>query len=149
MAFPKLAKVMDVDVFFHITHDSSDNVWKLVYFWFVSQGLKSEGLYRVSGFSDSVEEVKMAFDKGESVSASLNRVIDFCLLTSCSFVCLLRAHRTFWINKKPTYLRGITVHLGVQILSWHVAITRGFCSTDVHGDLGGYKSREELSLPSA
>ncbi|XP_053184965.1 N-chimaerin isoform X2 [Scomber japonicus] len=28
-----------------------------------SRGLKSEGLYRVSGFSDSVEEVKMAFDK--------------------------------------------------------------------------------------
>nr|XP_061799330.1 N-chimaerin-like isoform X5 [Nerophis lumbriciformis] len=26
-------------------------------------GLKSEGLYRISGFSDSVEEVKMAFDK--------------------------------------------------------------------------------------
>nr|XP_061799327.1 N-chimaerin-like isoform X2 [Nerophis lumbriciformis] len=28
-----------------------------------SRGLKSEGLYRISGFSDSVEEVKMAFDK--------------------------------------------------------------------------------------
>lgn len=148
MAFPKLAKVMDVDVFFHITHDSFDNVWKVVYFLFVSQGLKSEGLYRVSGFSDSVEEVKMAFDKGESVSASPNPVIDFCLLTSCSFICLPQAHRTFWINKKLTYLWGITVHLGVQILFWHVAITQGFCNTDIQGDLGGYKSREELSLPS-
>ncbi|XP_031153202.1 N-chimaerin isoform X3 [Sander lucioperca] len=28
-----------------------------------SRGLKSEGLYRISGFSDSLEEVKMAFDK--------------------------------------------------------------------------------------
>lgn len=31
---------------------------------FVFQGLKSEGLYRISGFSDSVEEVKTGFDKG-------------------------------------------------------------------------------------
>ncbi|XP_054471568.1 N-chimaerin isoform X2 [Anoplopoma fimbria] len=28
-----------------------------------SRGLKSEGLYRISGFSDLLEEVKMAFDK--------------------------------------------------------------------------------------
>ncbi|XP_071774042.1 N-chimaerin isoform X6 [Centroberyx gerrardi] len=28
-----------------------------------SRGLKSEGLYRISGFSDSVEDVKMAFDR--------------------------------------------------------------------------------------
>lgn len=37
-------------------------------FMFLSEGLKSEGLYRVSGFSDSVEEVKTAFDKGTSSS---------------------------------------------------------------------------------
>lgn len=145
MAFPKLAKVMDVDVFFHITHDSPDNVWKVVYFLFVPQGLKSEGLYRVSGFSDSVEEVKMAFDKGESVSASPNHVIDFCLLTSCSFICLPRAHRTFWINKKLTYLWGITVHLGVQILSWHVAITQGFCSRDIQRNSGIQKQGGTLT----
>lgn len=30
----------------------------------VPAGLRSEGLYRVSGFTDSVEEVKLAFDKG-------------------------------------------------------------------------------------
>jgi hypothetical protein len=29
-------------------------------------GLKSEGLYRMSGFSDSVEDVKSAFDRGAS-----------------------------------------------------------------------------------
>lgn len=29
-------------------------------------GLKSEGLYRISGFSDSVEDVKLAFDRGMS-----------------------------------------------------------------------------------
>lgn len=33
---------------------------------FARAGLKSEGLYRISGFSDSVEEVKMGFDKGLS-----------------------------------------------------------------------------------
>lgn len=33
-------------------------------FMFAFQGLKSEGLYRISGFSDSVEEVKTGFDKG-------------------------------------------------------------------------------------
>lgn len=27
-------------------------------------GLNSEGLYRVSGFSDLIEDVKMAFDRG-------------------------------------------------------------------------------------
>lgn len=83
----------------------------------------------------------MAFDKGESVSSSPNRIIDFCLLTSCSFICLPRAHRTFWINKKPTYLWGITVHLGVQLLSWHVAITQGFCSTDIQGGPRGMRKQ--------
>lgn len=83
MAFPKLPKVIDADIFFYITHDSLDNVWNVVCFMFVPQGLKSEGLYRISGFSDSVEEVKMAFDKGKCSfgSASLNCFIDFCLLT--------------------------------------------------------------------
>lgn len=27
-------------------------------------GLKSEGLYRVSGFSDLIEDVKLSFDRG-------------------------------------------------------------------------------------
>lgn len=66
MAFPKLHKAMYAGEFFYITRDSPDNVWKVVCFMFVPQGLKSEGLYRISGFSDSVEEVKMAFDKGMS-----------------------------------------------------------------------------------
>lgn len=57
--------------FFYITCDSHEDVLKVVYFMFAPQGLKSEGLYRVSGFSDSVEEVKMAFDKGLSLFFSL------------------------------------------------------------------------------
>uniref|UniRef100_A0A3B4YVT9 Chimerin 1 n=1 Tax=Stegastes partitus TaxID=144197 RepID=A0A3B4YVT9_9TELE len=40
-------------------------------------GLKSEGLYRISGFSDSVEEVKMGFDKdGENTDISVNAYED-------------------------------------------------------------------------
>lgn len=34
----------------------------LIVFFFV--GLKSEGLYRVSGFTEHIEDVKMAFDRG-------------------------------------------------------------------------------------
>ena len=30
-------------------------------------GLKSEGLYRVSGFTEHIEDVKMAFDRGKLV----------------------------------------------------------------------------------
>jgi len=33
-------------------------------FYFLA-GLTSEGLYRVAGFHDDVEAIKMAFDKGE------------------------------------------------------------------------------------
>lgn len=62
--FPKLPEVNHAGEFFYITDDSPDSVWTDVYFMFVPQGLKSEGLYRISGFTDSVEEVKMAFDKG-------------------------------------------------------------------------------------
>uniref|UniRef100_A0A8C0IWW7 Chimerin 2 n=1 Tax=Chelonoidis abingdonii TaxID=106734 RepID=A0A8C0IWW7_CHEAB len=29
-----------------------------------ARGLKSEGLYRVSGFTEHIEDVKMAFDRG-------------------------------------------------------------------------------------
>lgn len=31
---------------------------------FCVSGLKSEGLYRVSGFTEHIEDVKMAFDRG-------------------------------------------------------------------------------------
>lgn len=82
MAFPKLPKAVYAGEFFYITHDSPDDVWKIVYSMFVPEGLKSEGLYRISGFSDSVEEVKMAFDKGMRAfsSACGNWFIDFCQL---------------------------------------------------------------------
>uniref|UniRef100_A0A7N8Y839 Chimerin 1 n=1 Tax=Mastacembelus armatus TaxID=205130 RepID=A0A7N8Y839_9TELE len=47
-----------------------------------SRGLKSEGLYRISGFSDSVEEVKMAFDKdGEKTDISVNAYEDINIIT--------------------------------------------------------------------
>uniref|UniRef100_A0A3Q2YWA9 Chimerin 1 n=1 Tax=Hippocampus comes TaxID=109280 RepID=A0A3Q2YWA9_HIPCM len=45
-------------------------------------GLKSEGLYRVSGFSDSVEEVKTAFDKaGEKTDISVKAYEDINIIT--------------------------------------------------------------------
>ncbi|XP_061827581.2 N-chimaerin [Nerophis lumbriciformis] len=47
-----------------------------------SRGLKSEGLYRISGFSDSVEEVKMAFDKGgEKTDISMKAYEDINIIT--------------------------------------------------------------------
>ncbi|XP_051938411.1 N-chimaerin [Hippocampus zosterae] len=47
-----------------------------------SRGLKSEGLYRVSGFSDSVEEVKTAFDKaGEKTDISVKAYEDINIIT--------------------------------------------------------------------
>lgn len=42
----------------------SERLFSLIVIMFVPQGLKSEGLYRISGFSDLLEEVKMSFDKG-------------------------------------------------------------------------------------
>ncbi|XP_071774040.1 N-chimaerin isoform X4 [Centroberyx gerrardi] len=45
-------------------------------------GLKSEGLYRISGFSDSVEDVKMAFDRdGEKTDISVNAYEDINIIT--------------------------------------------------------------------
>uniref|UniRef100_A0A8D2HEW9 Rho-GAP domain-containing protein n=1 Tax=Urocitellus parryii TaxID=9999 RepID=A0A8D2HEW9_UROPR len=32
-----------------------------------AKGLKSEGLYRVSGFTEHIEDVKMAFDRGDTL----------------------------------------------------------------------------------
>uniref|UniRef100_A0A3B3D3Y7 Chimerin 1 n=1 Tax=Oryzias melastigma TaxID=30732 RepID=A0A3B3D3Y7_ORYME len=46
-------------------------------------GLKSEGLYRISGFSDSVEEVKTGFDKdGEKTDISVKAYEDINIITS-------------------------------------------------------------------
>ena len=33
-----------------------------------SRGLEHEGLYRVAGFHDDVEAIKMSFDKGEEIA---------------------------------------------------------------------------------
>jgi len=47
-----------------------------------SRGLKSEGLYRVSGFSDSVEDVKAAFDRdGEKTDISVEAYEDINIIT--------------------------------------------------------------------
>ncbi|XP_077435156.1 N-chimaerin [Vanacampus margaritifer] len=47
-----------------------------------SRGLTSEGLYRISGFSDSVEEVKTAFDKaGEKTDISVKAYEDINIIT--------------------------------------------------------------------
>ncbi|XP_059583252.1 N-chimaerin isoform X1 [Alligator mississippiensis] len=45
-------------------------------------GLNSEGLYRVSGFSDLIEDVKMAFDRdGEKADISVNMYEDINIIT--------------------------------------------------------------------
>ncbi|XP_034417834.1 N-chimaerin isoform X3 [Cyclopterus lumpus] len=45
-------------------------------------GLKSEGLYRISGFSDLLEEVKMSFDKdGEKTDISVDAYEDINIIT--------------------------------------------------------------------
>ncbi|KAK3543733.1 hypothetical protein QTP70_027148 [Hemibagrus guttatus] len=47
-----------------------------------SRGLKSEGLYRVSGFSDLIEDVKLSFDRdGEKADISVNTYEDINIIT--------------------------------------------------------------------
>ncbi|KAJ8012751.1 hypothetical protein DPEC_G00046130 [Dallia pectoralis] len=47
-----------------------------------SRGLKSEGLYRISGFSDSVEDVKSSFDRdGEKTDISARAYEDINIIT--------------------------------------------------------------------
>ncbi|XP_035267286.1 N-chimaerin isoform X2 [Anguilla anguilla] len=47
-----------------------------------SRGLKSEGLYRISGFSDLIEDVKLAFDRdGEKADISVNAYEDINIIT--------------------------------------------------------------------
>uniref|UniRef100_UPI00398EC71D N-chimaerin isoform X1 n=2 Tax=Pristiophorus japonicus TaxID=55135 RepID=UPI00398EC71D len=49
---------------------------------FISSGLMSEGLYRVSGFSDLIEDVKLAFDRdGEKADISVNIYEDINIIT--------------------------------------------------------------------
>uniref|UniRef100_A0A3Q2NY99 Chimerin 1 n=1 Tax=Fundulus heteroclitus TaxID=8078 RepID=A0A3Q2NY99_FUNHE len=58
-------------------------MWGLMAQGVKCSGLKSEGLYRISGFSDSVEEVKMGFDKdGEKTDISVNAYEDINIITS-------------------------------------------------------------------
>ena len=47
----------------------------LVYDFYV--GIESEGLYRVAGFHDDVEAIKMSFDKGLNLSSSNLHSIPF------------------------------------------------------------------------
>ncbi|XP_042192407.1 N-chimaerin isoform X1 [Callorhinchus milii] len=47
-----------------------------------ARGLKSEGLYRISGFSDLIEDVKLAFDRdGERADISVNIYEDINIIT--------------------------------------------------------------------
>lgn len=48
-----------------------------------SRGLSAEGLYRVAGLHDEVEEIRMAFDKdGETIDISTNKYEDINTITS-------------------------------------------------------------------
>lgn len=97
MAFPKLAMEFYVAEFFSITCDSPYSDWKVVYFLFAPQGLKSEGLYRISGFSESVEEVKSRFDKGVFYMFLYNFQLTNYTLCLPMFMRLM--HNTFFIIK--------------------------------------------------
>jgi hypothetical protein len=44
--------------------------------------IESEGLYRVSGFSDTIEELKMAFDRGDNVDFGEFRYGDIHIICS-------------------------------------------------------------------
>lgn len=52
-----------------LRHNSKETNWLHC---FIFTGLNSEGLYRVSGFSDLIEDVKMAFDRGMLFSMFAN-----------------------------------------------------------------------------
>uniref|UniRef100_A0A3B3Z7M3 Uncharacterized protein n=1 Tax=Periophthalmus magnuspinnatus TaxID=409849 RepID=A0A3B3Z7M3_9GOBI len=57
-------------------------MWGLMAQGVKCSGLKSEGLYRISGFSDSVEEVKTSFDKdGEKTDISAKAYEDINIIT--------------------------------------------------------------------
>nr|KAF6353043.1 chimerin 1 [Pipistrellus kuhlii] len=57
-------------------------MWGLIAQGVKCAGLNSEGLYRVSGFSDLIEDVKMAFDRdGEKADISVNVYEDINIIT--------------------------------------------------------------------
>uniref|UniRef100_A0A2I3GWE7 Chimerin 1 n=1 Tax=Nomascus leucogenys TaxID=61853 RepID=A0A2I3GWE7_NOMLE len=57
-------------------------MWGLIAQGVKCAGLNSEGLYRVSGFSDLIEDVKMAFDRdGEKADISVNMYEDINIIT--------------------------------------------------------------------
>lgn len=84
---------------------------------FAHVGLKSEGLYRLSGFSDSVEEVKMGFDKG--LSCLFYRFLSTLKMKeiTCSRVSAQEAE-LFRLLQKLAFVSRISVHLwGMKILT--------------------------------
>lgn len=131
---------------FLITLDSCYCIWKVVYFLFSPQGLKSEGLYRISGFSDSVEEVKMGFDKG--LSSKFQRRLSTHTMTGEALHPLIcpKELGALRINEKLTHLWRISAHLGIRIQSWHLPLTQDFIVwTD--GGAQGLWTMDVLSLP--
>ncbi|XP_004377551.2 beta-chimaerin isoform X1 [Trichechus manatus latirostris] len=57
-------------------------MWGLIAQGVQCSGLKSEGLYRVSGFTEHIEDVKMAFDRdGEKADISANNYPDINIIT--------------------------------------------------------------------
>uniref|UniRef100_A0A3B4CS92 Chimerin 1 n=1 Tax=Pygocentrus nattereri TaxID=42514 RepID=A0A3B4CS92_PYGNA len=57
-------------------------MWGLIAQGVKCAGLKSEGLYRVSGFSDLIEDVKLSFDRdGEKADISVNVYEDINIIT--------------------------------------------------------------------
>uniref|UniRef100_A0AAY5EW78 Chimerin 1 n=1 Tax=Electrophorus electricus TaxID=8005 RepID=A0AAY5EW78_ELEEL len=57
-------------------------MWGLIAQGVKCAGLKSEGLYRVSGFSDLIEDVKLSFDRdGEKADISMNVYEDINIIT--------------------------------------------------------------------
>lgn len=70
-------------------------------------GLQSEGLYRISGFSELIEDVKLAFDRGER---------------------LLEAHFAFRTNEISKKLPS-NHHLGASLFMQHCKIFMSLLTT--------------------
>lgn len=95
-------------------------------------GLKSEGLYRISGFSDSVEEVKMGFDKG----------------SSCWFYRVLSTHKWHW-KRLPACVCPHEAKLFRLLKNWHICgglVHLGMHIFQLWTDLTSYKPCTALNV---
>lgn len=132
-------------------------------------GLKSEGLYRMSGFSDSVEDVKSTFDRGMSSFdilwfcpggnnplGCLSRHAYQFLAPPCVFNVMVLGH--VWVKcwHSDVFIEavlmgrrhiwgGISLHLGEHGLSWRGPVTG--CIARARGQLWGWQIMRRVQQP--